>query len=233
MNSHLQIQTIEFSVSGGETAVAYEARPAGSGAYPGVLVIHEWWGLTEHIQDVTRRLAMEGFVALAPDLYGGKMTNNADEAAELAELQKPDQAIEILQAAMRFLQEKDPVHAQHIGAMGFCMGGTYALLLACRTPSLQAVIPFYGNLPDRVEEIKNIRCPVLFFAGGKDQWINATKVQMLKEAFQNYSVKGEVRVYPEADHAFFNDTRLGNYHAAAAQDAWTRTLGLLSKSLKR
>ncbi|MBI4458735.1 MAG: dienelactone hydrolase family protein, partial [Acidobacteria bacterium] len=113
-----------------------------------------------------------------------------------------------------------------------CMGGSYALLLACRTPSLKAAVPFYGDIPDPIEEAKNIACPVLFFAGGKDQWINAAKIQKLREAFQKYGVQGEIRVYPDADHAFFNDTRPEVYHAAAAQDAWTRALGLFSRTLK-
>ncbi|MBI3896617.1 MAG: dienelactone hydrolase family protein [Acidobacteria bacterium] len=231
MNSHLQTRMVEFPV-GGKTASAYEARPIGAGAYPAILVVHEWWGLNEHIQDVARRLAAEGFVALAPDLYSGKVTTNPTEAAAWMAALSHEKGIGILLAALRFFQEKEPIYAEHIGVIGFCMGGSYALLLACRTPSLKAAVPFYGDITDSIEEVENIRCPVLFFAGGKDQWINATKVQKLREAFQKYGVQGDIRVYPDADHAFFNDTRPEVYHAAAAQDAWTRTLGLFSRTLK-
>ncbi|MBI4459412.1 MAG: dienelactone hydrolase family protein [Acidobacteria bacterium] len=216
----------------GKSASAYEARPSGAGPYPAILVVHEWWGLSEHIKDVSRRLAAEGFVALAPDLYGEKVTSDPNLAAAWMAALTPEKGMRILLAALRFLQEKEPIYAEHIGVIGFCMGGSYALLLACHSPSLKAAVPFYGDVPDPIEQLQNVRCPVLFFAGSKDQWINAAKIQKLKEACQNYSLQSEVRVYPDADHAFFNDTRPEVYHAAAAQDAWTRALGLFSRTLK-
>ncbi|OFW00714.1 MAG: hypothetical protein A3G20_02395 [Acidobacteria bacterium RIFCSPLOWO2_12_FULL_59_11] len=227
----MQTRMVEFSVEG-KTASAYEARPSGAGAYPAILLVHEWWGLNEHIKDVARRLAAEGFVALAPDLYGGKVTTDPNQAAAWTAALKSEEGIRILLAALRFLQEKEPIYAEHIGVIGFCLGGGYALLLACRAPSLKAAIPFYGDIPDPIEQVQNIRCPILFFAGSNDQWINAAKVQKLREAFRKHGVQGEIRVYPDADHAFFNDTRPAVYHAAAAQDAWTRALGLFSRTLK-
>ncbi len=231
MQANIQTRMVEFPVEGG-AAAAYEARPSGAGAYPGTLVIQEWWGLNEHVKDITRRLAAEGFVALAPDLYGGKVTSDPKRAgAWMAELDR-EAAIGILLAALRFLQEKEPIYAEHIGVIGFCMGGSYALLLACRTPALKAAVPFYGDHPDPIEQVKNIRCPVLFFGGAKDSWINASKTDQLKEAFQQHGVNGEVRIYPDAGHAFFNDTRPDVYNAPAAQDAWTRALGLFSRTLK-
>ncbi len=235
MQANIQTRMVKFPLEGG-TAAAYEARPSGAGDYPGILVVQEWWGLNEHIKDITRRLAGEGFVALAPDLYGGKVTSDPKQAgAWMAELDR-EAAVGILLAALGFLQEKEPVSgahiAEHIGVIGFCMGGSYALLLACRTPAIKAAVPFYGDHPDPIDQVKNIRCPVLFFGGGKDPWINASKTEKLKEAFQQYGVNGEVRIYPDADHAFFNDTRPDVYNAAAAQDAWTRTLGLFSRTLK-
>ena len=232
MHGNLQTRMVEFPVEGMGKVACYEARPGGAGSYPGVIVVQEWWGLTDHIRSICDRLAHEGFVALAPDLYQGKTTTDPNLAAAwMAALDKQD-AVRILQSAIRFLQEKEPLYAEHIGVVGFCMGGSLALLLACRTTALKAAIPFYGDLPDPVEQVKDIRCPVLFFAGGKDRWINSEKVSRLKQAFQKYGVAGEVRVYPEADHAFFNDTRREVYNAAAAQDAWMRALGLLSRTLK-
>lgn len=232
MHPHLQTRTVEFAVEGGGKAAAFEARPSGTGAYPGVLVVQEWWGLNDHIRDIAERLAAEGFVALAPDLYKGKTTKDPDLAAAWMAALDREEAMTILLAALRFLQEKEPVYAEHIGVVGFCMGGSYALLLACRVPALKAAIPFYGDVPDPISEVSKIRCPVLFIAGGKDKWINESKVRPLEEAFDQYGVQGEVRVYPEADHAFFNDTRPDVYNAPAAQDAWTRALGLLSRTLK-
>jgi len=232
MHVNLQTRMVEFSVEGAAPASGYEARPAGAGAYPGVIVVPEWWGLNEHIKDIARRLAAEGFMVLAPDLYGGKVTSDPNLAASWMAALDREAAVRILLGALRFLQEKEPIYAEHIGVVGFCMGGSYALLLACRAPAIRVAIPFYGDHPDPLDEVRNIRCPVLFIAGGKDPWINAAKVKKLEKAFEQYQVNAEVRVYPDADHAFFNDTRPEVYNAAAAQDVWTRALGLLSRTLK-
>ena len=232
MHPHPQTRMVEFPVEGGGSAVAFEARPSGAGAYPGVIVVQEWWGLNDHIRDVAQRIAAEGFVTLTPDLYKGRVTKDPNQASAWMAALDREEAMRILLGTLRFFQEKEPIYAEHIGVVGFCMGGSYALLLACRTPALKVAVPFYGDHPDPIDQVKNIRCPVLFIAGGKDRWINAPKVQKLKEAFQQYGVHGEVRIYPDADHAFFNDTRPDVYNPAAAQDAWTRALGLLSRTLK-
>jgi len=232
MHGHLQTRMVEFPVEGIGKVACYEARPGGAGSYPGVIVVQEWWGLTAHIRSICDRLAHEGFVAVAPDLYQGKTTADPDLAAAWMAALDKEEAIRILQGAIKFLQEKEPLYAEHIGVIGFCMGGSLALLLACRTTALKAAIPFYGDAPDPIEQINNIKCPVLFFAGGKDRWINSEKVEKLKKAFQQYGIHAEVRIYADADHAFFNDTRPEVYHPAAAQDAWMRALGLLSRTLK-
>jgi carboxymethylenebutenolidase len=195
-------------------------------------VVQEWWGLNDHIRSICDRLAHEGFVAIAPDLYEGNVTADAKQAAAWMSALDRERAVAILLGAIRFLQEKEPIYAEHIGVIGFCMGGSFALLLPCRTSAIRASVPFYGDLPDPIEQMKNIRCPVLFIAGGKDPWINSEKVGKLKQAFQQYGIHGETRIYPDADHAFFNDTRHDVYNPAAAQDAWMRALGLLSRTLK-
>ncbi|MBI4463325.1 MAG: dienelactone hydrolase family protein [Acidobacteria bacterium] len=232
MHTHLQTRRVEFPVEGGPLASGYEARPAGTGSYPGVLLVHEWWGLNAHIQDVAQRLASEGFVVLAPDLYGGKVTSDPNQAAAWMEALDREAAVRVLLGAHRFLQEKEPIYAEHIGVIGFCMGGSYALLLACRTPAIRVAVPFYGDHPEPIDQVQNIRCPLLFIAAGKDPWITPPKVERLKKAFEHYNIHAEVRTYPDADHAFFNDTRPEVYNAPAAQDAWTRTLGILSRTLK-
>jgi carboxymethylenebutenolidase len=232
MHGHLQTRATEFAVEGIGNVACYEARPGGAGSYPGVIVVQEWWGLNDHIRSICDRLAHEGFVAIAPDLYQGKVTTDPSLAAAWMNALDKETAIRILQGAIRFLQEKEPLYAEHIGVMGFCMGGSLALLLACRTTSLKAAVPFYGDLPESADEIKNIQCPVLFIAGGKDRWINSEKVAKLKQTFERFNIHAEVRIYPDADHAFFNDTRHDVYNPAAAQDAWMRALGLLSRTLK-
>ena len=232
MATKIQTHMTEFPIEGGGTARGFEARPTCEGVCPAVLVIQEWWGLNDHIKDIAHRLAEEGFVALAPDLYGGKVTSDPNQAGACMQALDREAAVKILRAGFQFLRENKPVLREHIGVIGFCMGGSYALLLACRVPSLKAAVAFYGDSPDPIDQLKNIQCPVLFFGAGKDQWINAAKIEKLKKAFHQYGVNGEVRVYPDANHAFFNDTRPEVYAAAAAHDAWTRTLGLLSRTLK-
>jgi carboxymethylenebutenolidase len=232
MHAHLQTRTVQFAVEGVGTVTAFEARPAGESSYPAVIVVQEWWGLTDHIRDVAQRLAGRGFVALAPDLYSGKVTKDPNLASAWSAALDREQAIRMLLGTLRFFKEKEPIYAEHIGVIGFCMGGSLALLLACRAPELKAAIAFYGDAPDPIDQLSKIRCPVLFVAAGKDKWINEAKVRTLEEAFERYGVQGEVRVYPEADHAFFNDTRPEVYNAPAAQDAWIRSLGLLSRTLK-
>jgi carboxymethylenebutenolidase len=232
MHGKFQTRMVEFPFEGGGKAAAYEARPASAGSYPGVIVVQEWWGLNDHIKDIAGRLAHEGFVALAPDLYDGRVTADSQLATAWMSSLDREKAVQILLGAIRFLQEKEPIYAEHIGVTGFCMGGTFALLLPCRTRALKVAIPFYGDLPDPIEQIKDIHCPVLFVAGGKDRWINSEKVERLRQAFAHYGVNGEVRTYPDADHAFFNDTRPEVYNSAAAQDAWMRAIALLNRTLK-
>ena len=232
MHGKFQNRMVEFPIDGGK-ASAYEARPASAGSYPGVVVVQEWWGVNDHIKDIAGRLAHEGFVALAPDLYEGRVTADPQLASAWMQALDREKAVRILLGAIRFLQENEPIYAEHIGVTGFCMGGSFALLLPCRTKAVKVAVPFYGDLPDPIEQIKNIQCPVLFVAGGKDRWINSEKVERLRKAFAQYGVNGETRVYPDADHAFFNDTRPEVYNAAAAQDAWTRAVALLNRTLKR
>ena len=232
MENYIRTRMTDFPMEGGGTARGFEARPSCEGVCPAVLVIQEWWGLNDHIKDIAHRLAERGFVALAPDLYDGNVTSDPNQAGTWMQGLDREAAVRILRGGFQFLREDNPVYREHIGVVGFCMGGSYSLLLACREPSLKAAVAYYGDSPDPIDQLKNIRCPVLFFGAGKDQWINAAKIEKIKKAFQQYGVNGEVRVYPDANHAFFNDTRPEVYDAAAARDAWTRTLGLFSRTLK-
>lgn len=208
------------------------AKPAGqTGPLPAVIVLQEWWGLNDHIKDVARRFAAEGFVALAPDLYHGKITTDAGEATRLMDGLKSEEVMKQIEHAFHYLEEQPFVKTGAIGVTGFCMGGSFALLAACRLKRLQAAALFYGHYPEPLKEMAGIRCPVLFFAGGKDGWINAEVVEEIRKAFEKYKVKGEIQVYPEADHAFFNDTRPEAYRRDAALDAWKRTLEFLRSKL--
>src|SRR5215217_6720647 len=141
-----RIGMIEFGAGTGK-AQSYFTEPAEEGKWPGLIVIHEWWGLNDHIKDVADRFAGEGFVALAPDLYGGKATKDPEEAGHLMQGLDQNKAIEILNGAVDYLKSHDSVKPEAIGVTGFCMGGTFALLLACLNKSIKASAPFYGDVP--------------------------------------------------------------------------------------
>lgn len=201
---------------------------------PGLILIQEWWGLNDHIKEVARRLAKEGYVVLAPDLYsrlGNVVTKNGAEGAKLMKGLSLDQTIADLNAALARLKAAPSVDPDKIGAIGFCMGGSYALRLACRMPELRCAVPFYGEIPADVE-LQKLSAPVLYFWGEEDGWIKKEEVVRLKEALKKYKKAGKVHSYPGAPHAFFNDTRREVYQPEVAKDAWKKTLEFFNRFLK-
>ena len=210
------------------------ARPAAKNQLPAILVIQEWWGLNDHIKEITQRFAREGFAALAPDLYsrlGYKVTRDPNEAAKLMELLSSQAALLDLNAATKFLQEQPFVDPQRVGVVGFCMGGTFALMMATHNSTIQASVPFYGKVPP-IETLNYLLCPVLYHYGAKDGWVTRQEADRLNEGLQKFGKTGEVVIYPEAGHAFFNDTRSDVYRPDDARLAWERTLKFLQTHLR-
>src|SRR5690349_577741 len=203
-----QTQTIEV---GGMPA--YVARPAGDAPSPAVLVIQEAFGLNEHIKDVTRRVAGEGYVALAPDLYwrGGKgravRYDQLPEAIALMQSLKDEEIVSDLGSAIAYLEKQAFVRADRIGITGFCMGGRISYLAACELPDkIRAAVPFYGGgIP--VDKTAKLRSPVLAFFGEKDAFIPLESVEALKTEAKKHGKQVEVVVYPGADHGFFCNER--------------------------
>jgi carboxymethylenebutenolidase len=222
-------EIIKFDVNGEETD-GFLARPDAGAGGAALILVQEWWGLNEHIKDVARRYADEGFITLAPDLYGGTVTANPQEASNLMHELSPERGIEILNAAVEALSMVEGVDADRIGVTGFCMGGSFALLLACRNPKIRAAAPFYGDIPDDAD-IATLSAPVLFIGGSEDQWITVEKMEGLREKLARNAKEGEVRIYEGANHAFFNNTRPEVYDAEKAADAWRRVLEFFRKSL--
>lgn len=220
---------VEFQ-AGGRAAGGYLVEPEAEGAHPGLIVIHEWWGLNEHIKDITGRFAKKGYVALAPDLYDGAVTKDSAKAAELMQGLDQGKALEILSGAVNFLRLQAGVNAEKIGVTGFCMGGTFSLLLACHDSSIKASAPFYGDVPTD-DVIKNLSAPVLFIGAENDPWITKDKMERLRAAIQEFGKEGEVKIYNGVGHAFFNDTRPEAYDRMAAQDAWNRVGEFLASKL--
>ncbi len=215
---------IEFQHDG-DTLLGYLSRPTLPGPHPAVVVIHENRGLLPHFEDVTRRLAREGYAALAVDMLSRQGGTNtfADTSAMAVALRgiPTDQIVEDGNAGVKFLQDQAFVQRERVGAMGFCFGGSIVWLMAVGNPMLRAAVPFYGSAPP-LEEVPNLRVPVLGIYAGEDSRINAG-VPSLEKALINGDKDFKFVTYPGANHAFFNDTG-SRFHPEAAGSAWLETL---------
>jgi carboxymethylenebutenolidase len=224
-------QNVSFP-SNGNTAHGYLAVPA-SGSGPGVVVIQEWWGLDDHIADITDRLAAEGFVALAPDLYGGKVAHDADEAGEMMSALPADQAARDLGGAVDFLLANDAVSSPKVGAIGFCMGGGFVLQLAAQQgDKIAAAVPFYGVGQGVPDQYKSLTAAVQGHYGEQDEFypVDGAKAQE-KQIRDESGAEVEFFYYP-AGHAFHNDKdKLGTYDADSAGKAWSRSIKFLHSKL--
>lgn len=229
----LKEMMVQYS-SEGVTVRAYLVGERGSTKRPTIIVVQEWWGLNDHMKDIAKRYAQEGYLAIVPDLYsrlGNKVTTSPDEAGKLMGMLKQEDGLKDLQATIAYLQTVPEVDAARIGVTGFCMGGSYALMLPCVTTSIKAAVPFYGQVPNPDTPLQKLACPVLYIYGEDDGWITKADVQRLATALKKYNKPGEIKTYPGAPHAFFNDTRKDVYKPAAAKDAWARTLAFFKKHL--
>lgn len=220
---------IRFAANG-DTAPGYLAQPAQHTRHAAVIVIQEWWGLNQHIKAIADRFAAEGYVALAPDLYNGQATAEPDEARKLAMNLDMPEAVKRMVGAVNYVTGLPDV--RRIGVVGFCMGGSLALLLAAKTPRVAAVVSFYGSrIPDE-SDLRQISDPLLLFYGDQDQGIPPEKIATLRAALERNNIDHKIVVYEGAGHAFFNDSRPGAYHAEAAADAWWRTLAFFDRHLQ-
>jgi carboxymethylenebutenolidase len=219
---------VQFPTNGTTTA-AYLATPA-SGKGPGVLVIQEWWGLVRHIKSVCDRFAAEGFTALAPDLYHGKTASEPDEAGKLFMALNIAQAEKDRRGAARYIaQHSSPAK---VGAVGFCMGGQLALFAGTVNPSVGAVVDFYGIHPNVKPDYSKLSGPVLGLFAEKDQFVTPQAAREVDAAIKKAGKQSEIQIYPDIDHAFFNDERADVYNKPAAEDAWKRTLAFFRQHLK-
>src|SRR6185369_3580795 len=224
-------QMVEFASNGG-TASGYLAIPA-EGKGPGVIVIQEWWGLVPHINDVCDRFAAEGFVALAPDLYHGKSTTSPDEAGRLMMALQIDEAEKDLRGASTFLLDHEATSAGKVGTVGFCMGGALSLYAATKNSQVGACVIFYGGHPSVKPDLPNLQAPVLGLYAERDDFVTPQSVRELEQRLKELGKSAEMHIYPQADHAFFNDERPQVYNPEAAQDAWQRVLNFFGAHLKK
>jgi carboxymethylenebutenolidase len=226
----IQTEMVEFPSNGGTTP-GYLAQPVQVGNYPGIVAIQEWWGLVPHIEDVVERLAREGFITLAPDLYHGQKADEPDEARKLAMDLDRERAVREIVAAAHYLQSLGQVSPKKIGVVGWCMGGSLTLATAAVNPDIGAAVAFYGA-PRDLQMLRTIQSPVLGLFAEHDHGITPEMVQTIGQILQEQGVVHETHLYPGTQHAFFNDTRPHIYNAEAAKDAWERTLAWFRQYLK-
>ena len=206
------------------------ATPKAFGKYPGIIVIHEIWGLVDHIKDVCMRLAREGYVALGVDLFNGKTITKLEDGHKIREQLTEEEILADLNGGYAYLKTLENVNPKRIGSIGFCMGGGLSLLLACKNPEIAAAVVFYGRNPTPIDLVKNLQCPVLGNYAGADMAIKEADINLLKETLTKYAKTFDIKTYPGAPHGFFNDTR-ESYRPEAAKDAWERTLKFYDKYL--
>lgn len=221
-------EMIEISTNGHATAGYLALPPSGQG--PGLIVIQEWWGLVDHIKDVTCRFAAEGFVALAPDLYHGESTTSPDEAGRKLMALDIAHAGQDLCAAADHLLGLEAVSPKKVAALGFCMGGQLALYAATEHDQISAAVDFYGIHPNVQPDFSKLRGPVLGHFGNDDGFVSPEAARELVERVTVAGGEIEAHFY-DAGHAFFNDSRPDAYAAEPAALAWKRTLAFLREQL--
>jgi len=212
--------------------LAYLARPKGDEKIPGVVVIHENRGLVPHIEDVTRRVALEGFLAIAPDALTplGGTPEDPEKAPSLIQKLDSQSTIQNYLAAVRYLKTH-PVSTGKIGAIGFCWGGAMANQVAVNSPDVLAVVPYYGSQPAS-EDVPKIKASLLLHYAGLGEGINKG-IPAYEEALKKASIDYKMVMYEGASHAFNNDTNPARYNKEAAQLAWQRTISFLKEKLKK
>jgi carboxymethylenebutenolidase len=219
--------------SGDETVNGILFTPSGKGPFPALIVIHEYWGLNDWVKEQAGKLADQGYVVLAVDLYRGKVADNPDMAHELMRGVPHDRATRDLRSAFDFLASQPNVKKDKVGSIGWCMGGGYSLDTALAEPQLAATVINYGPLATDTSELKKINAPILGLFGGQDKGITPDDVKKFQQAMEQLGKKVDVKIYPDAGHAFENPNNKTGYRAEDAADAWKRTVDFFAATLNK
>lgn len=228
-DERIKTERIEYP-GDGTTMKGYLAQPNKAGKFPAVVVIHENRGLNPHIEDVTRRLALAGYLAMAPDAlspFGGTTTNDAQVRENFGKLEAPKNLNNFIKG-VEYLKNR-PNSTGNVGCVGFCWGGAMANQLAVHIPDLKVAVPFYGRQPEATD-VPKIKAAVQLHYGGLDERINAG-IPAYEEALKKANIPYELYVYEGAQHAFHNDTAPTRYNEAAAKQAWERMITFFKKHL--
>jgi carboxymethylenebutenolidase len=224
-------QNVTFPSNGGE-AHGYLVKPE-TGTGPGLVVIQEWWGLDDHMADLVDRFAAEGFVTLAPDLYGGRVAHDADTAGQMLQDLPVDRAVQDLSGAVDYLLADADVTSSTVGAVGFCMGGGFVLGLAAAAGNkIGAAVPFYGVGPAVPDQYRSITAPIQGHYAEQDAMYPVEQAHAQEQQIRDESQNSVEFFYYPAGHAFHNDRdKMGTYDAESATAAWGRTIAFLRANL--
>ena len=212
-----------------EGSLGYFVKPKKEGYYPGVVMIHEWWGLNKNIKEMAEQLASKGYIVMAVDLYYGKVAETVDEAGEVVTALNEEKALENMKAAVEFLRKNGAVK---IASLGWCFGGGQSLQLALSGQELDATVLYYGSLETDSEKLSAINWPVLGIFGDQDTSIPVETVNSFDSALDTLNIENEIYIYPGVGHAFANPSGQ-NYAKEETEDAWEKTLAFLDKHLKK
>jgi carboxymethylenebutenolidase len=227
--SMVKSELVEYS----QVNIGYLARPLAEGVFPGVVMIHEWWGLNDNIKDMADLLAQEGYIVLAVDLYDGEVANSSERAGRLAGAVRSEQARAItnMRAAASYLKQLQSVQPKKVASLGWCFGGGESLELALSGEELGATIIYYGSLVNSSSVLSAVTWPVLGIFGGLDSSIPASSVEAFKSALDEAGVENQIIIYPGVGHAFANPSG-ARYAPAETRDAWDKTIMFLDYALK-
>ncbi|MDA2911556.1 dienelactone hydrolase family protein [Nitrospiraceae bacterium AH_259_D15_M11_P09] len=209
--------------------------PQAKGFYPGLVLLHEWWGLNSQIKDFANRLACEGFCVLVPNLYvrqGGIVTGNAEVAEALMGRTKESELLQDVNSCCEFLNTRDHIKRNIHGVVGFGMGGSLAIRFACHRKRLRTAVSFYGKMVSPPTVLKDLYCPIQYHRGSADEWVTAEEVAQLRQAAEEYGKRVEFHTYDGAPHAFCNETRQGAYRPEAREQAWEAMVTYLHDCFK-
>jgi carboxymethylenebutenolidase len=221
--------TVSFSGKNGIDVNGELAEASGSDRAPAVVLVQEYWGVNAHVKSLAERLANEGFVVVAPDLYHGKIAKDAGEAAKLMTELDTLEAMKEIGATVAFLKEH-PRSNGKVGIIGFCMGGALSFAAACHVEGLSAVVPFYGVPPAEKVDYAKVTAPILAHFAKHDEWATVAKAEAIKKECDANGTPMQLEVY-DAGHAFMNDTRPEAYDEKSAKLAWQRSVDFLKKHL--
>ncbi len=223
-------EEVQYATVNGQEITGYMARPEGATNAPGIIVIHEWWGLNDNIRMMADKLAGEGYTALAVDLYNGKVAESSDSAGTYARSVDDKEALDNLTQAYGYLNKKQG--AENIGVIGWCFGGAWSLNTALAHPQkIDATVIYYGRLVTDTQKLKTLEMPVLGIFGEEDGGIPPKKVKEFESALNEADVENAIHIYEGAGHAFANPSGT-RYVEKAAEDAWQKTVRFLEQNLK-